>query len=265
MTMKTTAWLAGGGALGCLLPLLGCASTGGRGGSGTPIGPGEILTAETEQGATIALRIDAVENDPLDPDGDVFLYETSVRDPTDGAWKPLCLPDRDGKNRAIPLQGSWDAGRTHVPSSKVVTFACTNGSLGKCVRFGYKPWKTVNGISLAEYHQACVHMVPADYCGDGRAHTRNGTLIQVYDRLGIQKREPSSDMVFEAAWSVHGAVYVNKPRYGGEKLDELTAECPDHLRNRTSVDGPVLGPPAILDTQQDALIITESRVTNERP
>ena len=72
-------------------------------------------------------------------------------------------------------------------------------------------------------------------------------------------------MVFEAAWSPHGAVYVSKPRYGGEKLEELTAECPDHLRSRTSVDGPLLDPQAILESQQDALIITESRITSERP
>jgi ADYC domain len=211
------------------------------------------------------LRIDAVEKDPLDADGEVLLYETSVRDPVRGDWKPFCLPDRDGKNRAIPLRGSWDASRQHVASTTLVTFACTNGAIGKCVRLGYKPWKTVHGVSLADYHQACVHMVPADYCGSGRAHTRDGTLIGVYDRLGIHKRTPAAGMVFEAAWSPRGAAYLSRPRYGGEKLDELVAECPHRLRGRTGTDGPTLDPSAVMDRWPDALIISESRVTDERP
>jgi len=248
-----------------LFVLLGCAAIGCRERATVPIGPGTVLTAHNEQGVPMTLRIEAVEKDAQDPDGDVFLYEASFRDPTDGGWKPFCLPDHDGKNRAIPLQGSWDATRNHVPSASVITFACTNGALGKCVRFGYKPWKTLYGISLADYHQACVHMVPADYCGDGRAHTRNGTQIDVYDRLGIQKRTPTPDMVFEAAWSPHGAVYLEKPRFGGERLEDLVAECPDRLRSRTPLDGPSLDARAVMENSQDALIFTESRVTTERP
>jgi hypothetical protein len=244
---------------------LACAAIGCRHLPAGPIGAGTVLTARNEQGATMTLRIDAVEKDTRDPDGDLFLYEASVRDPADGSWKPFCLPDRDGRNRAIPLQGSWDATRNHVPSATVITFACTNGAIGKCARFGYKPWKTVQGISLADYHQACVHMVPADYCGDGRSHTREGTQIDVFDRLGIQKRDPTADMVFEAAWSPRGAVYVSKPRYGGENLEQLVAECPDRLGGRTPIDGPILDPEATMGRWQDALIITESRVTIERP
>jgi hypothetical protein len=240
-------------------------STGCRGGSVTPVGPGALVAAYDELGARATLRIESVETDPLDPDGEVFLYETSVLDSTRGVWKPFCAPDRDSKNRAIPLHGSWDTTRTHVPSTTVVTFACTSGAIGKCVRLGYKPWKTLGGVPLASYHQACVHMVPADYCGDGRAHTRDGTLIAVYDRLGIQKRAPSPGMVFEAAWSPQGAIYLNRPRYGGEPIGELVAECPDRLHGRTGGDAPSLDPQAIMNRWHDALIITESRVTDERP
>lgn len=230
-----------------------------------PIGPGTVLTAHNEQGVTMTLRVDAVEKDSKDPDGDVFLYTASVRDPVDGGWRPFCLPDREGKTHAIPLQGTWDSARNHVASDSLITFACTNGALAKCVRFGYKPWKKVYGISLADYHQACVHVVPADYCGDGRAHTRDGTWIDLYDRLGIQKREPASGLVFEAAWSARGAVYLNKPRFGGETLGELVAQCPDRLHRRTPLDGPSVDPRAAMDRWPDALIITESPVNAERP
>src|SRR5262249_48787894 len=150
--------------------------------------PGTVLTAHDEGGATLTLRVDAVEKDERDPDGDVFLYTASFKDPG-GAWKPLCHPDRDGKTYAIPLAGSWDAARNHQIADELIPFARTSGALGKCVRLGYKPWKTAFGVPLADYHQACVHLLPADYCGDGRPHTRDGTKIEVYDRLGIQKRE----------------------------------------------------------------------------
>jgi hypothetical protein len=250
---------------GLLVLALGFVSIGCRTVPGMPIAPGALVTASDERGHSITLRIDDVEKDPLDPDGEVFLYEASMLDRANRAWKPLCLPDGDGKNRAIPLHGSWDASRDHVPSATAITFACTSGAIGKCVRFGYKPWKTVGGVSLADYHQACVHMVSADYCGDGRAHTRDGTLIGIYDRLGIQKRSPAPGMVFEAAWSPRGAVYVSKPRYGGEKLGELVAECPDRLGGRTPVNRPPLDPRAIRDLWRDALIFNDSRVTDERP
>jgi hypothetical protein len=236
-----------------------------RGTPPAPIGPGTVLTAHDEQGATLTLRIDAVEKDSKDADGDVFLYTASVRDPSDDSWKPFCLPDREGKTHAIPLQGTWDGARNHVPVDDVITFACTNGALAKCVRLGYKPWKTAYGVPLADYHQACVHLIPADYCGDGRAHTRNGTSIDIYDRLGIQKREPAPGIEFEAAWSPRGAVYLRKPRYGGETLEELTAQCPDRLHERTPASGPALEPGAVMDRWPEAVLFTESAVTTERP
>ena len=164
----------------------------------------------------------------------------------------------EGKTLAIPLQGSWDASRTHVANDEI-TFACTNGALAKCVRWGYKPWKTVNGVSLADYHQACVHMTGADYCGDGKSHTRDGTPIDLWDNLGVQKRDPSLGLAFEAAWSTRGAVYLQKPRYG-ETLQSLVAACPGHLRGHTALDAPNLDQAAIMARWPEALIFTESRV-----
>jgi hypothetical protein len=193
---------------------------------------------------------------------DVFLYQLSVRDPA-GAFQPYCLPDREGRTLALPLQGSWDASRNHVASG-AMTFACTNGALAKCVRWGYKPWKTVGGVSLADYHQACVHMTPADYCGAGRPHTRDGTRIDVWDRLGIQERAPEPGMVFEAAWSPRGAVYLHKPRFG-EALESLVAECPDRLDGHTRLDAPGLDEQAIAARWPEALLFTESAARSDLP
>lgn len=116
--------------------------------------------------------------------------------------------DAEGVAKALPLVGRWDETGAHIDDG-TITFACTNGALAKCARWGYKPWKTFKGKPLRDYHQACTRMVRADYCGNGVGHTQNGTPIDVYDRLGLQQRtQPSvlggrvlgdSGMTFEAA------------------------------------------------------------------
>lgn len=149
---------------------------------------GTILTSVDQQGRKQTLKIKDVQLDPQDTGGDVYLYTVLSQDKT-GQWHNFCLPDPKGVAKAIPLTGRWDRTGAHIDDSSI-TFACTNGALAKCVRWGYKPWKTVKGISLKDYHQACSRMVRADYCGDGRDHTQNGTPIDVYDRLGLHQRNP---------------------------------------------------------------------------
>lgn len=248
----------------CWMSVLAAALSGCGAQDESPIGAGAELTARDELGAPIVLRVDAVEKDEKDPDGDVYLYSVSYRDPADGSFRNYCLPDREGKTQAIPLQGYWDASRQHVPSAEVVTFACSNSPLAKCVRWGYKPWKTVNGVSLRDHHLACVRMTRADYCGDGRPHTRDGTLIDMHDRAGVQKREAQPDMVFEAAWGPGGAVYVKKPRLG-EPLEAIAALCPEKLKGHTALDAGDLDEGAIVARWPEALLFNDSRILAEPP
>lgn len=148
-----------------------------------------------------------------------------IQDSDTGTWRNPCNPGPDGVARGFPLSG----GR---PGSFGLT--CTSGANGKCARLGYRPWKqSPNGRSLREFHQACVRMIRADYCGDGTSHTRDGTLINVYDKLRIQEPDPSL-IDFEAAWGPDGAVCVRKPRIpDGVTLEELAKRCPDRLHHQT--------------------------------
>ena len=77
-------------------------------------------------------------------------------------------------------------------------------------------------------------MVRADYGGDGTGHTRDGTPIDVFDRLAINP--PASNpglLTFEAAWGVNGAICVRKTRFESiMSLDELERKYPA-LRGRT--------------------------------
>jgi hypothetical protein len=93
------------------------------------------------------------------------------------------------------------------------TLTCASGATGKCVGLGYKPLPEANGESLWDYHQACVRMMRADYGGDGSAHTRNGTRIDISDRLGIQLPEHDpGGLSFEAAWGPEGAACLRHTR-----------------------------------------------------
>jgi hypothetical protein len=196
---------------------------------GQPELVGAVLSIGDGVGGHRAVRIDRVLKDAKDPTGEITLYEVSEQDRTTGAWANLCQPDPDGQRLAFPMAGVWAKDGTHLaaPDGRF-SITCTGGAQGKCVRFGYKPWRTLaDGQSLAPYYQACVRLVRADYCGNGVGHTRNGTPIDIFDRIGIQADEVAPGMTLEAVWGPEGALCVRHPRLpelGG--LDRLAAECP---------------------------------------
>lgn len=196
---------------------------------------GDVVHVLDDQGQAIDLRVDGVTPDPRDADDEIRLYAVSVK--KDGAWVPYCMPDIEGRQAAIPVQGAWDAALGQLHTGKdTFTFACTSGAIGKCIRFGYRPWK---GARAADLHAACTRMVRADYCGDGRPHTVDGTLIDIYDVDGIQKEEPTPGTLeqFEAGWSKDGATFLNLPRLTDD-VQKIVDECPAHFgRGRSSLGG----------------------------
>lgn len=175
-----------------------------------------MLDLDLEGGASAKVRIDAIAVDPNVPEGDVFLYDLSVADAA-GQWAPVCTPEADTKPHAI-LRPAAD-GR--------IAILCTAGALGKCIRFGYRPWAKVAGTPLEPYWQACVRMVRADYCGDEQPTTRDVMLIDLWDEAGVQERTGLADFSFEAAWGSDGAICVAHPRVPQNvSLAALEAACP---------------------------------------
>jgi hypothetical protein len=178
--------------------------------------------------------VEAAKIDPRDPAHEILLYHFLSVDPATGQREELCGPDAYGERWGFPLRGQWDPEGQHI-SDAGFTLTCADGAQGKCVRFGYKPWKTLgNGLRLADYHQACVRMVRADYCG-GHGTTRDGMLIDLYDDIGIQDPDPQADAAgvrFEAAWSPAGAVCVAHTRVPEHvTLQQLAQNCP-RLKDR---------------------------------
>lgn len=234
------------------------------------LGSGRVLSGRELVGAKLALvvpggkspeevQIDAVIHDPLDPSGETLIYKIRARDPKSGRWVELCNPDAAGERWAFPLRGQWDE-EGYPLSDEGFTLTCGDGSMGKCVRWGYKPWKTLpDGTRLSDYHQACVRMVNANYCGDRRT-TRDGMLIDYWDMLGIAKPDPESEgmgLSFEAAWGPKGAVCVAHTRVPEhETIEGLSRDCP-RLEDRL---GPEKCSPETLGRwKEPALLFNRSR------
>jgi hypothetical protein len=145
--------------------------------------------------------------------GSTWLYELRYRDAASGEWKPFCGRDAEGARLAIPLAGVYDESNTAHTNNARMTFACTRGVMAKCYRWGYRPWLSAE---MAAAHQACIRMAMADYCGDGRSWTRDGTLIQRWDLLSPPAQPRTSGdprMTFEAAWTPAGAACMARPRW----------------------------------------------------
>lgn len=175
--------------------------------------PGVVIGLGDGSGARRSIRIDAAEYDARDPAHEVVLYSLSEQLPATGQWVSVCEPDPEGRRLGFPLAGRFTADGRHVAQPGAILITCTGGAEGKCVRLGYKPWGAgPDGASLAAYYQACVRLVRADYGGDGVGHTRNGTPIDVFDRIGIQGDEIAPGMTLEAAFGADGAVCVAHTR-----------------------------------------------------
>ena len=71
-----------------------------------------------------------------------------------------------------------------------------------------KPWRWWNGQNLDRWHQACVRLIRADFCGDGTPYTVNGQRVNVYDGIGIQQ-DTRWDWLIEAEWDEKGARCFN--------------------------------------------------------
>lgn len=186
----------------------------------------DLVGAELDLGNGSALRIESVRKDPDDPTGQTLLHRLSQR-AGDGPWVEACEADRAGNHEGFPVPGLWVEGRYRLDNSHFA-MSCTGGAQAKCVRWGYKPWANApDGTPMAAHYEACVHMVRADYCGDGVATTKEGTAIDVYDRIGVQQRASGDDFRFEAGWAPTGAVCVNHARIAqNTDLDKLAASCP---------------------------------------
>ncbi len=177
---------------------------------------GAVLDVTDPDGNPATVRIDAVA-----PAADavlvagmppVLLHSLSVRG-SDGGWRSLCDADAQGRMTAFPVAGRWEKSGRYIRDPEKWFLTCTSGSQAKCVLWGYNPWDPRTEVALL--YQACQNLVRAAYDGRGAAHTRNGTMIDIWDKLAIQTPDPKlgDEMKFEAGWGPDGAVCVARTRW----------------------------------------------------
>jgi hypothetical protein len=181
----------------------------------------EIEFTVTDAGNTVQdiLKIDAItQSAGLYPD---IYFNRVLRKVGSNAWESLCFDGSSNPTEAIAMKNDWDPdSAARISDPDAITWACRGAALAKCAEFGYRPWAQYAGTSLEDYHQACVRMVRADYCGNGTTYTTNGNPIDVADDLGIQTHDTAWGV--EAKWGPDGAVCLNTPR----KLQHPRASIP---------------------------------------
>jgi len=189
---------------------------------------GAELTVLDPYDQATRVRVDAVARDAPVPAGPLAFYEVSRWDEPAERWVPYCERGPDGLALAMALPGRWhDEGKTFVPDARDFTLTCTGGANGKCARLGFVPGlDTVGGEPLTPYFEACVRMMRADYCGDGRSYTEAGVPVDLIDRAGQQPVWTDDALDFEAVWSAGGAVCVHRVRNPAITLDVLVDACP---------------------------------------
>lgn len=152
--------------------------------------------------------------------------------------------------KALLLPGRWNyATGARSEDVDVFTIACRGAAIAKCAEWGYDDfgtWTEDNGaaqqvVDRKHFHEACVRMVRADYCGDGVSHTETGTPIEVYDTASIQTETPGNSLALEAEWSATGAACVKHVRWTATSADPgtlvedyITDHCPSRWAGPSS-------------------------------
>jgi hypothetical protein len=177
--------------------------------SGTQL-VGARFLGRSDSNLPLLLRVANAFAPGVNDDPTTWRYMIEYRE-LNGAWVPICVNDEGtAAIPAIPVDGYWDLHEGNPGDGAKITsgakflFACEQvGAIGKCVEAGYRPWGKVGHRKLDGFHEACVRLLRADFCGTSVPHTVDGALVNIYDQLGIQ--DDTEDWAPEAEWDEDGA------------------------------------------------------------
>lgn len=142
----------------------------------------------------------------------------------------------------IPIGGvRWNLNGSKTSDANAITLGCSHDAIGGCVEWGYGPWGTRAGESMASVHQACTRMKRDDVCGTGSPLTtgydaaQGVTTIHVTDRVGIHPDTNQTYATMEAFWGENGASCFNETEYRStntvllSRLAIIKAQCPSRF------------------------------------
>jgi hypothetical protein len=165
------------------------ASTTGAPLSGTGV-VGSTWTGALGNGASLKLRVDSAQQ-LAGTNSDVWAYGISYQTKT--GWSRLCA------DTAVPVAGVWSASAAYTASTSQFTFACRNTTIAKCVELGYKPYK-----GYANQLASCTRLLRGDYCGTGVPYTADGSKVNLYDNVGVQKDTQPLISLDGLVWTMEG-------------------------------------------------------------
>ena len=166
---------------------------------------GSKWNGTASDGTAVTLRVDTATAGSA-PNSDLWFYGMSYQTTT--GWSPLCGTDpATGRAiQAVSVAGQWvvtAADATHYTTSTTqFTLACRGATVAKCVELGYKTYK-----GYTNQLTSCVRLLRGDYCGTGTAWTADGTLLNLFDNVGVQA--DTEAWTPEAEWTPDGARCVN--------------------------------------------------------
>ncbi len=197
---------------------------------GTLLQGADLIGAELDLGDLGVVRVVAVERDPTARFDEVWMHTLELRQPGSMVFRGFCAPDTRGDQRVVVYPGYFDEQNHYIADAGRFSMSCASGVESKCLRWGYLPWRRApnTGESLVPFFETCIHLARADYCGDNRPSTRDGTSIDIYDRVGVQQQTRGyPELGFEAGWNSRGAVCVHHTRIPENlSLDALPSHCP---------------------------------------
>lgn len=181
------------------------------------LGEMEITLAIPHRAQRVSLRLGAA-SALQGRFGDVMgrALATRIEGAQAASFEGYCRGPSGEARAAVLMEGTQWNPVTGARSSGVakVGVGCEGGAVVACAAWGYRPWASQEGVSLADHHQACVHMKRAAYCGDERSFTKQGQGITILDELATPIQEGDTRRV-EAMWGPNGATCVNEPRAQG--------------------------------------------------
>lgn len=198
--------------------------------------------------------------------------------------RPLC---KTTNGWALAVPNAWSTGGELIENPNYFTFACVPDNVGeslsvrggvivKCIDWGYPPWSSSEGQQdlALQLHQACVRMATADFCGEGRANTLDGTPIlfgmpKTIEALRRMAEDPNPDRSkhLEAIWKTDSrgrvrATCLGQKRWHSFSLDGACAgpalRDNQPLVNRCEKEFPVLSAETLV--KANVLLVSYSNV-----
>ena len=159
---------------------------------------------------------------------DVLGYDVQLSVPFLGFFGSHCVGSSGAAERAVFYQGShWDpSNAARTDGSSLVTMTCESGGVARCMQWGYSPFGNAKlpAKVAQQYHQACLQLKRAAYCGDDKTNDKNGMPIEIQDPFGIHQIDPYffNESHVEAEWNETGAsCVIGNPLHRRDVLQRL--------------------------------------------